>query len=168
MLVAITGTPGTGKTSITEHLSSLGYHTISLDKILTEQGLMGEYDNYYDSHIIDIGLLKNVKVGMESLTFVEGHLSHYLPCDLIIVLRCNPKIIENRLRARGYSANKISQNVESEVIDQILVESIETDSPTFEIDCSDKTIAEVGEAVIQIINGDVDDHLPGKVNWLEL
>ena len=53
------------------------------------------------------------------------------------------------------------------MIDPILVEAIENVLPTYEINCTDKTVEEVSEAVIQINNGDHDDCLPGIVNWLE-
>ena len=167
MILAITGTPGTGKTSIAEHLTRNGYETVPLNRILEEHCLMSEYDQSSDSFIIDSERLAAIVLNHTSLMIIEGHLSHFLNCDLIIVLRCNPSVIGMRLVERGYSDYKVSENVEAELIDSILVEALESGLPTYEIDCTHKTVEGVSEAVIQIINGDGDDYLPGKVNWLE-
>lgn len=41
------------------------------------------------------------------------------------MLRCAPKILEKRLRARGWNEKKIHENVLSEILDICLIESME-------------------------------------------
>jgi broad-specificity NMP kinase len=57
--------------------------------------------------------------GKKSLV-CESHLlcEVKLPCDLILILRCNPLVLEKRLAARkGYSRNKIAGNCLVEALD---------------------------------------------------
>ena len=41
---------------------------------------------------------------------VEGHLAHLLPCDRVVVLRCRPDILRERLAPRDYPEEKIAEN----------------------------------------------------------
>ena len=166
MLVAITGTPGTGKTSLSKMLASKGYETLALGDIVKEHGLSSQYDALHDTYIVDVDLFRDIEIVSDRLTFVEGHLSHHLTCELIIVLRCRPDTIYERLEQRGYSDEKSAENAESEMVGVILMESVDTGIPTYEIDCSDKTLDAIGMAVIQIINGETHDYLPGKIDWI--
>jgi adenylate kinase len=75
---------------------------------------------------------------------VEGHLSHYLPSKLlsaVVVLRLNPKILEHRLKSRGYKGKKLRDNVVAEAIDLILVESLQRhgERKVFELDMTNIT-----------------------------
>ena len=47
---------------------------------------------------------------------VDGHLSHYLQVDAVVILRCKPSILRERLQQRGYPEWKIESNVEWEII----------------------------------------------------
>ena len=119
--VALSGTPGTGKTTISSLLQSEGFDVLSLEKIADKHNCLGELDDSDDSKPIDIELLISIlrnawDIMPENITIIDGHLSHLLPCDHTIILRCKPDVLEDRLVKRGYSKGKIQGNVEWELI----------------------------------------------------
>ena len=55
-------------------------------------------------------------------------MSHFLNpryVDLCIILKANLKVIESRLKKRGYSKAKIRENLDSEIFDVCLNEALE-------------------------------------------
>ena len=101
------------------------------------------------------------------LHLMDSHLSHFMDCSGIIVLRCDPDVLAGRLRARGYSKKKVTENVQSEILDVILCEATDSDIPVYEVDCSASEITESVDAVEEILKGKVDDYLPGRTDWSE-
>ena len=55
--IALTGTPGTGKTTISDILRSEGFKVLSLEKLAEKFNCLGELD-YSDNEIIS--LMKNI------------------------------------------------------------------------------------------------------------
>ena len=104
----------------------------------------------------------------KALVIVEGHLSHFLDdADLVVVLRANPSVLEDRLKLRRFNQAKIQENIEAEAIDVCSFEAVEIHGDKVnEIDTSDKTPEEVVNLIIKVING--DKHFPaGKVDFLD-
>jgi len=52
-----------------------------------------------------------------------------------------------RLEARGYSEEKIRENIEAEALDVILVEAFEWCEKVFEINTTEKSIEETGQDI---------------------
>ena len=102
MMCGITGTPGTGKTSIAAELTRQGYPVLHLSDTIS--GYVIERDEERDTSIIDEERWAAEFIPYEG--FVEGHLAHLLPCDRIVVLRCRPDILMERLKTRGYGKEK--------------------------------------------------------------
>ena len=166
MLVAITGTPGVGKSTVSSILRRT-YRVIDIHSYAEEHDLFEEFDDDAGSYDVDVEKL-NESVMSEDIggtVFIDGHLSHFIDVDLIIVLRCDPRVIHDRLKARGYDDKKIDENVQTEILDVILYESVESRIPTYEIDCTHLTPEEVASKMISILNGDTDGTEPGTVNW---
>ena len=118
--VGLTGTPGTGKTSITRVLSELAL-TRSVSDLADERGFLGLPEPEEGVKEIDIDNLVSSLEGEwvtepDGLTIIEGHLAHNLPCDAVVVLRCDPDILRSRLEKRGYPERKINDNVEWELM----------------------------------------------------
>ncbi len=168
MLVALTGTPGTGKTSVAEELRRRGYEVLDLSAHIRSSGLLGNLDESRDTYEVDLDLLNDSLEPYRKKSgtvIMEGHLSHFMDCGTIIVLRCAPEVLAERLERRGYSRAKVRENTESEILDVILCESAETDIPVFEIDCTSVTPAGAADAAEDILSGNTGKYLPGSVNW---
>ena len=167
-LYALTGTPGTGKSSVSEELRSRGYDVIDGKRFIIEQGLMGELDEERDTHEVDLDLLNDALEPFRSsdgLVILDSHLSHFMDSHGIIVLRCAPDVLAKRLEARGYGPDKVRENVQAEVLDVILCEAAESEIPVYEVDCTSSSVSGSADSVEKILNGDASDYLPGKTDW---
>jgi adenylate kinase len=151
MRVAVTGTPGTGKTTAVE-LIGTALDVIHLNDLIREEGLTEGTDEDRDSLYVDLDAVSERLAGRDDV-LVESHLAHYLDVDRVIVLRCRPDSLEDRLLERGESEAKAVENAEAEALDVILSEAVDrhgTDA-VYEIDTTDttpKTIADEIEAVL--------------------
>ncbi len=159
-MIALTGTPGTGKTTVAELLKKRGHKVISVIEMARRYGCI--LDEEGGEVEIDVEKLSQFRFD----GIVEGHLSHYLRPDVTIVLRCNPLILKERLEGRGWDEEKLMENVEAELLDVILVEAIEMNSNVYEIDTTFMTVEEVADAVESIISGGSEEYRPGKIDWL--
>ena len=148
MLVALTGTPGTGKTTLfrkvleTVEFPHCSFSGIDLNSFIKEHGLVTGEDAKRDSHNVDIEKMKELiheqfgkktnstdsetKMPQPTLTLVEGHLSHLIGPDLCLLLRCSPSLLRERLNTRGYRKEKIRENIEAEALNIIRDEYLET------------------------------------------
>jgi adenylate kinase len=176
MLVALSGTPGTGKSSATLLLQQKGYHIVSLNKLAFNKRFIVGVDKKRNSKIIDIIRLnsyldKHYKT--EDIVIIEGHLAHLLrSVDKVILLRCHPKQLKMRLKEKGWDQNKIKENVEAETIDVILCEAVEIHQVEniFEIDTTHTKKEDVTSAIIEIIKSDFQPtkkYNIGKIDWSE-
>lgn len=116
MRIVITGTPGTGKSTIAKRLSkNLGLELVDLSKIAREQKIVTSKQE------VDVEKLTSTVTSLKNKNnfVVEGHLACEvrIPADYIFVLRCNPKILNKRISKRKYSKRKISDNLMAEMLD---------------------------------------------------
>jgi len=176
MLIALSGTPGTGKSTVSSLLQKKGYNIISLNELAINKGFINNIDKNSDSKIIDIDKLKNyinTSYKNKDLFLIEGHASHLLKTvDKVIILRCHPKELKIRLQKRGYNQMKINENIEAETIDIILCETVELHSENhiFEIDTTGKKINSVLLSIIEIIKSNfkpIKKYKIGKIDWSE-
>jgi adenylate kinase len=162
MKIALTGTPGTGKTTIA---SLLPYRVIDINSLVKggmnfgkdpERGCLEADMDALASHLTE-------QDGDETLV-LEGHFSHHF-ADWAIVLRLAPSALRLRLEARDYSSSKVQENLEAEALDIILFEAAERCHRVDEIDTTGKSPEKVAEIVVGIIEGRFC--LPaGQVDWL--
>lgn len=168
MLIAITGTPGVGKSTVSKILAK-DYKVIDIHSYAEEHGLFEEFDEEAGSYDVDVEKLNDSlkdQMNKDEVIFLDGHLSHFVDCDLIYVLRCDPKVICERLEKRGYDRKKILENVQTEVLDIILSESVDSGIRTYEIDCTDLNPEQVADKIKTTFNLSNDISLtPGKVDW---
>jgi Predicted nucleotide kinase (related to CMP and AMP kinases) len=162
MMIGITGTPGTGKSTLAQELIRKEYQVIHLADTFGPYIL--EKDEERDTMVVDECRWAEEFKPVDGI--VEGHLAHHLPCDRIIVLRCRPDILALRLRTRGYSEEKIRENAEAEALDIILQETVDRfrEDQIYEIDATGCGVCDLVDHVEGIIQGCC---LPsfGKIDW---
>lgn len=174
MIIAITGTPGTGKTSVAKILKEKKFNVIDFNKIATEQKFYLGIDKKRNSKIIDIEKIDNyIKdwINKKEILFVEGHLSHLLKnVNYVILLRMHPKKLKKNLRKKKWLKEKIKENIEAEILDIILCEAIEIygSNSIFEIDATEKTIEEVALIILNIVENNfqnIKNFKIGSIDW---
>jgi len=169
-IISITGTPGTGKTAIAGKLRDMGEYVIDLHQFIDDNGLKERFDKKRDTYNVDADKLNaslKASVKNDGHVFLDGHLSHFLDCDTIIVIRCSPSVLYERLRKRNYAPQKILENVQAEALDVILCESTGHDAHVFEIDNTSCTPEQAAMTVKRIAGGDTKGYEPGTVDWSE-
>ncbi|GAB7014753.1 adenylate kinase family protein [Methanogenium cariaci] len=151
-MTALTGTPGTGKTTIAALLTARNMQVVSQKETMAPYIL--EHDAERDTDIIDDEAWVDAFVPVEGI--IEGHLTHLLPADRVVVLRCRPDILATRLRARGYAEEKVQENAEAEALDSILIEALEVHPETHVtvIDTTEQLPEETANAIEAFIRGD--------------
>ncbi len=162
MMYGITGTPGTGKSAIAEELIRRDIPVLRLTE--TTGRYVIEEDRERDTLVIDEERWAAEFPRFDG--FVEGHLAHLLPCDRVIILRCRPDVLEQRLKARGYSRGKIRENVEAEALDVILIETLERHPPghIFELDTTDRSISDGCDMIMRFVRGTLPP-VHGAYDW---
>lgn len=176
MIIALTGTPGTGKTSVSEILQRKGFEIIDFNKVACEKNFLIGKDEKRDSNIIDIDRFNSyVKLNYtgKDIIFIEGHLAHLLKSvNKVFVLRRHPKELRKNLSNKGWNKQKIKENVEAEILDIILCEALDIHpkSNIFEINTSSKSLDDVASSILEIINykfKNIKKYKIGKIDWSE-
>ena len=150
---ALTGTPGTGKTSISKlldrdivHLSDY-YESSSNEK--TDEG----------EWLIELDLLDdNIRDLSRNEGVFEGHTAHFLSdIDQVIILRCDPFVLKERLDERDYSKEKIKENLEAEALNIIYMEALDNidKEKIFQFDTTNKSAEESAKIIKNFMAGNV-------------
>ena len=161
--IAVTGTPGTGKSTACALLKE--YQVIDLNELIRKNSKRFQLDEERDSIDVDTSILKGLLPMMTGIRIIEGHLAHLLGPDIAIILRCSPKMLKERLKKKNWSKEKIQENLEAEAVDVILIEAEDTDAEILEIDTTKMSPDEVAEAIREIIAGERRKYRPGNIDW---
>lgn len=164
MMTGISGTPGTGKSSVGKVLSARGHRVTEIADTVT--GYVIERDEARDTLVIDEERWAADFPHVDG--FVVGHLSHLLPCDLVVVLRCEPPVLKERLRRRGYKDAKIRENCEAEALDVILVETLGSHpaEKVLEIDTTHMDPVTCADRIEGFVRGEIPP-CSGNIDWSE-
>ncbi len=172
--IGVTGTPATGKKTLAKALSKVtGYRVININKVCLLQGVVVGRDVY--GIIADTNKLKKI---ISNLILSENFIlvGHLLPhvvsskqLDLVIVLRCNPYILEERLKRRGYPEKKVLMNVGSEILGTCYFEALKKFGleKIHVIDTSKKSVKEVLNDALEALNK-VRRFDGLSIDWLQL
>lgn len=168
MRVAVTGTPGVGKTTVARRLAGeRGVECVDVTERVRE-GASAGYDEKRDAPVADMDALRR---SVPDDAVLDGHLSHRLCPDHVVLLRCAPDVLRSRLEGRGWSERKVEENVRAEALDVTAAEAFGVEAPVFEFDTTDGTVDETVKRVAEAVEdreartGVVDwsAHLEGKV-----
>ncbi len=152
--IIVTGTPGTGKSTIGKKLAE------ALEKKFTEANDLVKDNGLYtgkkkDSLIVDLNGLK------DNLEGVQGVISGGILCnvsleaDFVFVLRTDPEELRGRLEEKGWDKEKIEENLEAEAVDYCVVHSIKNygKEKVFEIDTTSRKVKDAVEEIKGFIEG---------------
>ncbi|MFB6164671.1 MAG: adenylate kinase family protein [Haloarculaceae archaeon] len=166
MRVAVTGTPGTGKTTASDLVDS-DLEVIHLNDVIKTEGFDRGRDAERDTLIADMDAVADW-LGVRDDVLVESHLAHHLPADRVVVLRCHPEELERRLGERGESAETAAENAESEALDLILSEAVADHGleSVYEIDATERSPESIAAEIEAVIAGEREPSA-GEVSYLE-
>lgn len=160
MIIAISGTPGTGKSEAAKFLveklnQEVGHESwrlIELNRMAEQKKLYSGYDKKRDCKIVDIdGLSGEIgRIGDQDL-ILEAHYAHEMPADLIIILKTNPGVLRERLKKRGWKTAKVEENVLAEIMETCRSEALETGKRVFEVDTTEKSPEGVADEILSMI-----------------
>ena len=168
MSLIITGNPGVGKHTIAdEFLKNEDYDLIDINKIAIESNCI-EKDEIGIQ--VDVQNLKNdLNKIITKKSLIVGHLAPYVVeksnIGIVIILRKNPYKLEQVYKERGYSKEKIKENLGSEILGITAHDAISEfgTENTFQIDTTTKTPQEVVEKIQKIIQ---ERNYDDDVDWL--
>jgi adenylate kinase len=164
--VAVTGTPGTGKTTAVEHVQT-DFEVIHLNDVIREQEFTTGHDDQRDSLIADLDAVADWLEDYDDVLF-ESHLAHEFEADKVVVLRCDPAEIERRLTERGESPESARENAESEALDVVLGHAVQNhgEEVVYEIETTDRTPEEVAAEIEAVISG-AREPSAGTVDYMD-
>lgn len=172
----ITGTPGTGKTTLAKQLARrIDAEYISLTPYVTKHRLYRGLDLHRRTKIVDLARtrrsLGRAFSGVKGMVVVDSHVSEGIVpghmAKLVVVLRCHPKTLEARLRAKKWASSKIRENVLAEILDSCLTAAVGYYGTrnVMQIDTSERSVREcLALAKIALLGKRPRHRL--KVDWL--
>ena len=229
VIILLSGTPGTGKTSISRILEELyDWKIFALGDFILDRRLYISTDEINNTKTIDTekaaieGIKEILKIGFnynseinieynleakEKVIVVESHYSDiiidglhsyyhstkdlefksdFIPQKLVencisnycrgdnllaFVLRCDPTILEKRLTERGYSTDKVLENVQAEILNEGTVNMVEVMNKDmiFEVDTSKYTGNETAQIIQKIFQNPLygkEKFSLGNINWM--
>jgi len=172
--VVITGTPGTGKTTISKSLARrLDADYLSLTKLIFDKGLYTAVDQRRRTKVVNSDRtrtwLRKSLPKRQRLTILDTHLADVIPQEnvmKVIVLRCHPKVLEARLRKKGWGVPKVRENVLAEILDSCYVIAAEYygTKKTVQLDTSRTSVSKTINQCITLLKKQVPSKL--TVDWI--
>lgn len=173
--IAVTGTPGTGKTTATAELQQErdDVDVVHLNDVVQSESLHQDVDETRESVVVDVDALADwvdeyVAATDARTVVLDSHLAHHLDANRVAVLRCRPDVLERRLRDRGEPDAKATENAESEALDVVLSEAVEyhgTDA-VYEIPTTNADPGTVASEIATVVADDCEPSA-GTVDYIE-
>ena len=171
MRILVTGTPGTGKTTISLALSKkLGVPYINLNELILASGQVSwnQLSNTFD--VLDpekVSAMLNEEVRKISGCVCETLAIELLDSsiiDKVVILRRDPYLLWNELQKRGWPLSKVASNVLSELLNVISYAARDLfDGKVIEVDTSKSSPDECIDTIIRALNGEAIDN---EIDWL--
>jgi adenylate kinase len=176
-VILVTGTPCVGKTSVARLLTSkLDALYVNLTELAVQENLVSEKDEKRGSIIVDEnGMRRKIGEIIEDCDkqdiIIDGHYAvNVVPKSLVthvFVLRRNPVELRRLMEQRGFSGNKLWENLASEILDVCLVDALKIidEGRVCEIDITGKTAEEAANEILNVLSGNKTCCV-GIVDWL--
>ena len=164
-IFGIAGTPGTGKKSVAPLVAAeLGLKCHGLDDLARSLGVPSTPHGS-----VDTDKLRRKLRALDGPAVIYGHLLPYSldkeQVSRVAVLRCEPAVLKQRLKERGYSMRKIVENVEAELIGLESSDAFDAYGPakTFEVDTTKLAPEESAAKLTAVLKGSA----PGRrLDWI--
>jgi adenylate kinase len=163
--VAVTGTPGTGKTRSTKELAA-SVPVVEVSDIALRLGAgRRQLSGSVEVDVEALGRIFRSYARTHPGGILVGHLAHLLPVAYVVVLRCHPRELARRLKRQRSSAARRRENLLAEALDVVLVEALATGRPVSEVDTTDRSPAAVSRRISSLYQRRPPPQF-GRVNWL--
>lgn len=168
MFIAISGTPGTGKTAVAKILArKIKASLITTNYLIKKYRIKTALDRKRKTRIIGaekLSIAAKKESKNHNINILESHLAHLVSADLMIILRASPVELEKRLIRKGWSSKKIHENVEAEAIGVISGEA----KHAIEIDTTRKTPKQTAKLILKLLNNHhLQKRYVKKIDWSE-
>ncbi|XP_050213682.1 adenylate kinase isoenzyme 6 homolog [Mercurialis annua] len=156
--ILITGTPGTGKTTTSSALAeATQFLHINIGDLVKEKNLHDGWDDQLDCHVINEDLVCDE---LEDIMEEGGNIVDYHGCDFfperwfdyVVVLQTDNPILYDRLSKRGYSENKITNNIECEIFQILLEEAKESYKEDIVVALRSDSVEDISRNVATLTN----------------
>jgi adenylate kinase len=175
-VILITGTPSVGKTTTAKLLATkLNAEYINLTDFAKTYNLTLGEDKERNTIIINEKAMQQklsevIDASDNANIIVDGHFaSAVTPTEhtaLVFVLRRNPKELKQFMEKRGYSASKMWENLQAEILDVCLVEAVEVHAGRVcELDITGKPTETVVDEILNVLEKRTTC-IVGTVDWL--
>ncbi|GMH17990.1 hypothetical protein Nepgr_019831 [Nepenthes gracilis] len=130
--ILITGTPGTGKTTMSSALAEATHlRHIEVGELVKQKNLHNGWDEEFNCYVINEDLLCDELEDMmeEGGNIVDHHGCDFFPerwFDHVVVLQTDNTILYDRLSKRCYTGSKLTNNIECEIFQVLLEEAKES------------------------------------------
>jgi adenylate kinase len=156
MRILITGTPGTGKSSVAREISKRkGWPLLSLKEIAEKRGCIIRKEGkerIVDAEKLRKEALRELKGKKDAV--IEGHLGceFSLPVDFVFILRARPAELRRRMGRRGYNSRKIEENLMAEMLDYCSqVSARHYKVPILEADTTKRTAGQTARRILSCL-----------------
>ncbi|TSA42751.1 AAA family ATPase [archaeon] len=174
--ILITGTPGTGKTTISRLLATeLRACYVDPKTLLRRKEVDYTYDEKRKTRTVSLKRLRNRLCERAARTdhglVIDSHIALETgPLPRLvraIVLRCDPIVLEQRLERKRWSKSKIGENLQAEILAICLWDAVENYgwNKILEIDTTEKAPSRVIQLIMKDLHKKRIQRQP-KVDWL--
>ena len=158
-LIIVAGTPGTGKSTVSEALSrELGCRVLEPSRVAAEYGLGTPDPERPGTLVIDEARLvaKVKELAADGCWIISTHYPDlfladeelYMDVAFVLLLRTNPVVLERRLEGRGWPRRKVLENAMAEAISYVASSLMPYADFVIEVDTTDLSADEVVDVVL--------------------
>ena len=166
-VVCVTGTPGTGKTTICnkamEMLDPSNFEYVNIGDLIKEKKLFAEWDDEMNCSIFDEDAIEaEIKAIVKSASrrkivglLLDFHSIGFIPSklvDQVFVVRADTEVLWDRLKQRGYEDAKIQENVQAEIFMESMNEALDQFDEDIVEERTNNTLDEMKETLKRVMN----------------